>query len=410
MPVTQIRAGMDRRYPGSWICSPGIRIIASRAQSYAILLYYHLIVTDDCNLCCSYCRAKAFDDPVNECSTAVEIDEDLPVDLACDISDLNAFLARDTDPVLTFYGGEPLLRPDIIRRIMDDAPVRRFMIQTNGLLLDRLGQDYINRFATILVSLDGRAGLTDAHRGPGTYRRVMDNVQGILSGGYAGELIARMTVAEDTDIVDAVTYLADNPDHAFGSIHWQLDANFTADFSSRNFTAWAEESYNPGIRTLVSRWVSLMETTGTVPRWYPFLDTMDDLLHGRQSLLRCGAGHTNFAIMTDGHIAPCPVMIGMKRFYSGHIRTSRPEDLVRTPVGGDCPACRIRGFCGGRCLYASIVAPWNADQRRLVCGTVENLHAALLAAVPKVRSLIRGGVITPADFAHEKYNGCEIIP
>ena len=38
------------------------------------------------------------------------------------------------------------------------------MIQTNGLLLDRLAPDIVNRFSTILVSLDGREALTDENR------------------------------------------------------------------------------------------------------------------------------------------------------------------------------------------------------------------------------------------------------
>ena len=386
-----------------------VTIIVSDVKPYAISLYYHLIVTDDCNLCCSYCRAKAFDEEAG-CSVPVEIDEDLPVDLNYDLDDLFRFLLQDPEPVVTFYGGEPLLRIEIIRKIMDRAPAMRFMIQTNGLLLDSLGAEYVNRFATILVSLDGSEALTNAHRGTGTYRKVMNNVQSILDGGYSGELIARMTVTENTDIVDAVTYLADNPDHPFSSIHWQIDANFTSDFASRNFTSWVDSSYNPGIRSLVQHWVKIMEMTGTVPRWYPFLDTMDDLLHGRASGLRCGAGHSNYSIMTDGHIAPCPVMIGMKQYYLGHIRTSRPEDLPRVTVGSDCTSCGIYGFCGGRCLYSDIVKPWNVDERKLVCGTVENLKKALTETLPKIQSLLKNGTIGLQDFHHEKYNGCEIIP
>ena len=61
-------------------------------------------------------------------------------------------------------------------------------------------------------------------------------------------------------------------------------------------------------------------------------------------------------------------------------------------------------------LYASIVQPWNGEGRRLVCGTVENLHAALTGALPQVRSLLDNGTIALSDFAHEKFNGCEIIP
>jgi hypothetical protein len=41
---------------------------------------------------------------------------------------------------------------------------------------------------------------------------------------------------------------------------------------------------------------------------------------------------------------------------------------------------------------------------------VENLHDALHEALPRVRELLDRGIISPADFRHEKFNGCEIIP
>jgi putative peptide-modifying radical SAM enzyme len=312
--------------------------------------------------------------------------------------------------MVIFYGGEPLLELDLMKKIMDNAPVQRFMIQTNGLLLDRADPAYINRFSTILVSVDGREALTDRHRGHGTYRKIMENIKKIRSRGFCGELIARITVTELTDIAEAVTYLSDNPDYCFLSIHWQLDANFSNDFQRRKFESWVTGRYNPAIRMLVRCWVNLMHEQGRVMRWYPFIDTMEDLLYGRTSQLRCGSGHANYSIMTDGSIAPCPVMVGMKDYYLGHIRTTDPGDLPQVGVGGECTACRIFGFCGGRCLYASIVQPWKQQERRLVCGTVENLHAALTGALPRVRSLIAHGTIALEDFAHEKFNGCEIIP
>ncbi|MDD1690870.1 MAG: TIGR04084 family radical SAM/SPASM domain-containing protein [Methanoregula sp.] len=375
-------------------------------------MYFHLILTDDCNLCCSYCRAKAFLDlEESEGEHAVEIDEDIPLDLEFNLETLYTFLGKDPSPTLTFYGGEPLLRADLIERIIREAPtVQRFMMQTNGLLLDRLSPEITNRFTTLLVSLDGPRKLTDANRGTGVYDRVMGNVRAIRAHGYRGELIARMTVTEITDIVEAVHWLAENPDHPFESIHWQLDANFAGDFSRRRFAEWTDRSYNPGIRTLVRDWVDHMESTGKVLRWYPFLDPMDDLLNDRTSRLRCGSGHANYSIMTDGHIAPCPVMIGMKQYYIGHIRDADPCQLDRIDVGGECRVCKIRSFCGGRCLYSNITRPWGETGRRLVCGTVENLHAALTGALPRVRSLISKGTITAEDFRHEKFNGCEIIP
>jgi len=334
----------------------------------------------------------------------------MPINLAFNLETLYTFLKRDPSPTLTFYGGEPLLRADLIEHIVRKAPVERFMMQTNGLLLDRLPPEIINRFTALLVSLDGSRELTDANRGNGVYDRVMENVRSILANEYRGELIARMTVTESTDIVDAVHWLAEIPDRPFTSIHWQMDANFSSDFSCRQFADWASVSYNPGIRTLVRDWVDHMESAGEVLRWYPFLDPMDDLLNSRTSKLRCGSGYANYSIMTDGHIAPCPVMIGMKQYYVGHIRNADPCRLDRIDVGGECQECRIRSFCGGRCLYSNIMCPWGRAERRLVCETVMNLHDALTEALPRVRSLIASGTITAVDFTHEKFNGCEIIP
>ena len=374
-------------------------------------MYFHLILTDNCNLCCSYCRAKAFNErEENEGDRALIIDENLPVELAFDLPVLYNFLKKDPSPTLTFYGGEPLLRTDLIEKIVREAPVRRFMMQTNGTLLDRLSPEIINRFVTILVSLDGKKELTDANRGAGVYDQVMENIRKIRAQGYNGELIARMTVTERTDIVEAVHHLACNPDYSFPSIHWQVDANFAGDFFLRRFGEWARDCYNPGVRMLVDDWVDHMETEGEVLRWYPFLDPMEDLLYKRESRLRCGSGYANYSIMTDGNIGPCPVMIGMSQYYVGHISHSHPLELDPVLISGDCSDCRIRPFCGGRCLYSNITQPWGIAERRLVCNTVENLRDALITALPRVQKLINQGTITPGDFAHEKFNGCEIIP
>ena len=195
-------------------------------------MYFHLILTDDCNLCCGYCKAKAFENlEESEGVRALIIDEDLPVELNVDLDVLYGFLKKDPSPTLTFYGGEPLLRTDLIERIVREAPITRFMMQTNGILLDRIAPEVLNRFVTILISLDGRKELTDANRGAGVYDKVMENIRKIRAQGYTGELIARMTVTEKTDIVEEVHHLASNPDYSFSSIHWQMDANFAGDFS-----------------------------------------------------------------------------------------------------------------------------------------------------------------------------------
>jgi putative peptide-modifying radical SAM enzyme len=332
------------------------------------------------------------------------IDETICENLAFPLTELYAFLARDQHAVLTFIGGEPLIRSDLVMEIMDDAPVKRFMLQTNGTLLSKLPKEYTNRFETILISIDGDKALTDGHRGEGIYDMVLSTADLIRKNGYKGELIARMTIAEDTDIFSAVTHLA----HHFTSIHWQMDADFTGDFSHRRFAVWSEE-YNAGIRRLVSEWVSRIEKTGVVPKWYPFLSTTEDLLLGRSSKLRCGSGYANYSVMTNGWIAPCPIMVGMADYYAGHVKDADPRHLPEVPIGEPCLSCDIYGFCGGRCLYSNIVRPWR-DDFRLVCGTVRALHDALVENLPRIQKMLDEGTLSMEAFAHTRYNGCEIIP
>jgi putative peptide-modifying radical SAM enzyme len=338
------------------------------------------------------------------------LDEALPPELECDQEDLARFFARDLDPVVTFYGGEPLLRIDLIASIMECAPRVKFRLHTNGTLLHRIPPNLLNKFDAISVSLDGPESLTNQYRGIGTYRKVMLNLQNLHTQGFSGEIIARMTVSENTCIASAVRYLSSNRDFSFSSIHWQLDADFSQQENWGDFRLWIEENYNPGIRELIKYWVRAMGTSGKVLRWYPFIDPVQDLILGKKSLLRCGCGHESYSIMTNGALTPCPIMVGVKDHYLGHISTTYPEELVKYTIGGRCTECQIRDFCGGRCLYSSIMGYWSEDQKDLICGSVRNLHDGLQEVLPIVRRYLREGIIRHSDLDHPKFNGCEIIP
>ncbi|TRO55022.1 4Fe-4S cluster-binding domain-containing protein, partial [Candidatus Bathyarchaeota archaeon] len=175
-------------------------------------MFFHLILTTECNLKCRYCFGESLDD-FDEDFADFDLDYALPRKVNYDLASLSKFCSEDPECILTFYGGEPLVCTDEIRQIMDTVKPRHFMIQTNGLLLNRLEPDYVNRFHTILVSLDGDEKLTDYYRGLGTFRKVVDNVKLIVHNGFRGELIARMTVMEQTDIYKQVTWLVNNEEY-----------------------------------------------------------------------------------------------------------------------------------------------------------------------------------------------------
>ena len=376
-------------------------------------MFFHVILTTECNLQCRYCFGESLDDFDEDFGDDIEVNYDLPRKISYGVDVLDKFCRKDPDCTLTFYGGEPLLCTDKIKQIMDTVEPRHFMIQTNGLLLDKLEPKYLNRFHTILVSVDGEEALTDYYRGSGTFRKVMDNLKQVTRNGFRGELIARMTVMEKTDIYKQVRWLLDNDEFSFSSVHWQLNAGFWGnDFRRRNFEEWTESSYTPGVKKLARFWVDQMEEKGVVLKLYPLLGIADSLLHGEKNcLMRCGGGWVNYAVQTDGYIIPCPTMWGMKKYYLGNIADADPLRLGKIFVDQPpCVNCEILGVCGGRCLYANITKRWSDEQYGKVCHTVAELVEAVKAEEPRIQRLIKSGKVSLKDFEFIKYNGCEIIP
>src|SRR5512139_657874 len=102
-------------------------------------MFFHVILTSDCNLQCKYCFGESLDDFDGEFGEEdIEVDYELPRKLSYNLALLDRFCRLDPDCVLTFYGGEPLLQMDRLREIMDKVSPKHYMMQTNGLLLDKL--------------------------------------------------------------------------------------------------------------------------------------------------------------------------------------------------------------------------------------------------------------------------------
>ncbi|MEM2122127.1 MAG: TIGR04084 family radical SAM/SPASM domain-containing protein [Candidatus Bathyarchaeia archaeon] len=374
-------------------------------------MYYYVTLTSECNLQCRYCYGKCWDEP-DYAMGGEEIDYDIPGFISYDIGELREFIARDPCSTLIFYGGEPLLRLDFIREIMDYVPARSFILQTNGILLDELDEEYLNRLDGILVSIDGGRVLTDFYRGDGTYIKLMENIHGVRSKGFKGEIIARMTVSNNTfDLEKEVLHLIMGKDAIFDSIHWQLDALFwKGDFDEKITGEWLE-NYNLHIRKLVRIWIVNMIRSGSVLRIYPFIGIARSILLNERSKLRGGAGWIMFNIQTDGRITPCPVMAGMRRLYLGDIWSSNPRSLRDSvSVADPCPSGGIYWICGGRCLYANSTRLWGPEGYTMVCRTVENLVESVRGFIPIVRRLLWKGRISIGEFNYPRFNSCEIIP
>lgn len=360
-------------------------------------MQYFVILTKECNLFCTYCGGGSVTPPR---------------EIQYSVGELKNFLSSDSSPVLEFYGGEPLLRIDAMREIMDTIPAR-FAVQTNGIFLDRIEPPVLQRLHTLLVSVDGTREVTDRERGKGVYDRLMRNVKRVRERGFRGDLVARMTIVQGTNIAENVKHLLGTG--LFDHVHWQLSFSIFWDAgvdAEPGLSEWVEQ-YDSGISSLVRWWLDEMKRSGRVVGIAPFIGVMKTLLSGEKSRLRCGSGIDFFAIMPDGRISACPVAIDFDFSVVGSLRESSPRSLRDTVlIGEPCTSCDILDVCGGRCLLV------NRSQNLLredgyasICTTVRHLVAELRAALPTVESLIEDGIVKRTEFDYPEFNnGCEVIP
>ena len=359
-------------------------------------MHYHLILSNRCNLKCSYCGGTR---------DVVPLDPEYPMEA------LYKFLAQDPDVVVNFYGGEPMLRPDLVRAVMDNVK-GRFVIQTNGLLLPELGDEYIRRMHSILLSLDGGKEITDAHRGSGVFDKVVSAAQYARKAGFTGDLVARMVASLDGDIYRDVMDIHETG--VFDHIHWQIDFELFWDGGGEPeaVRAWLDDVYNPGVSKLTREWVNGLERHedfGPVP----ITVLASAMVDGREARLWCGSGLDFWAVTTKGNLTACPVCIDRPEFFCGNINDTAP-DKVRDamPVLEPCPSCDIYNICGGRCLLA------NRSQDNMypggfemMCSSVRYLVAQLRGIMPRLRVLKMRDPWVAARFRYpELNNGCEIVP
>jgi len=321
-----------------------------------------------------------------------------------EVARLKKFLSQDKEAVLVFYGGEPLLQIDKIKEIMDNIDIP-FRMQTNGILLDKLPPEYMDKISKILVSIDGGKERTTRNRGKGTYEKVMKNLQFIKENGYKGEIVARMTIAQDCpDLYEQVISLVDS---GFTSVHWQLDAGFyKEDFDEKKIKKFFED-YNKSVSRLLEYWIKELES-GRVLKFYPFLAIVDSLIKEDPTKIRCGAGHAGYAISTSGKVVACPIMNNIEDFKAGTLETS-PKKLKKFDIK-ECSACDIKDLCGGRCMYWRKATLWPKEGDEIICDSIRFYIGKIKTFLPRIKEAITKKIISEKDFEYEKYFGPEIIP
>lgn len=244
-----------------------------------------LIVTSNCNLSCLYCFCG---------KKSAEI---MSFDIAKKAVDI---LSNESasQPLITFFGGEPLIEIDLINKVCAYAKSKicdvRFSLTTNGTLLNEKEYEIINKWnIRCMVSVDGLECQHDANR---TYIDKRGSWQDIMSN------LLKM----NTKPCIRLTFTSENISHLSENVIGLHKMGFhEIVFSHSIYPLWNEESckeYQRQFSILAEYYVDCFEK-GEKISFVEFDDIIFSYIMNRKR--SCFPGINQIAICPDGSIIPC---------------------------------------------------------------------------------------------------------
>ena len=337
-PETSVPAGAD--------AAVGANIFKS--------LCVHL--SHDCNMRCAYCFASG--------GSFGHERELMSYGTARAAIDFIAEASADRKNIeIDFFGGEPLLNFDVLKRAVEYAKnvgekrgkTFRFTLTTNGSLLDAAAVEYINaNMDNLVLSLDGRKEINDAVRlfpdGAGTYDRVVANIKAVTERREASWYVRGTYTANNMDFSNDVLHLAD-----LGFDRLSVEPVVTPfepglAFSPEDAAALCDE-YEKLAYAMYER-----SRKGRPLDFFHFNIDLDAGPCLARRIKGCGAGHEYAAVTPGGDLYPCHQLVGVERFLLGNVR----EGIINQEVADlfkrsnlykkdECARCWAKYFCGGGC-------------------------------------------------------------
>ncbi len=320
-----------------------------------------LNVAHACNFACKYCFAKQ--------GNYGEKDSLMSFDVAKQAMD---FLYKSAvgriNLEVDFFGGEPLLDFDVIKKIIpytrSTYPDKkwRFTITTNGSLLTKEIETFLyDNDVSIVLSLDGDKITNDTFRilpdGKGTFNLIFPKISSVAkhrekSGGY----YVRGTYTSTTmNISKTVMDL-----HNFGFKYISLEPVVTTDK-----TINIDEENLPALRKEYEKLADEYVNSQESGHWH-FFHFNVDLEAGpciQKRIHGCGAGVEYMVTSPDGSLYPCHQFDGIEEMKLGNVWEGVQNKKLQEQFKKanflfnkkECATCWARFYCSGGCLANNYV-------------------------------------------------------
>ena len=317
-----------------------------------------LHVAHTCNLNCSYCFASQGKYHGDRALMSFEVGK-----RALDFLIENS--GHRTNLEVDFFGGEPLMNWDVVKRLVEYARSIerekgknfRFTLTTNGVLIDDEVIDFCNReMSNVVLSLDGRKEINDRTRvdyaGNGSYDRIVPKFQKLVKARGGKNYYMRGTFTHA------------NPDFTKDLFHMADDLGFT-ELSMEPVVCAPDDpaALTPEDLEIVKEQYEILakdmlrrEKEGKPITFYHY---MLDLTGGPcvyKRISGCGSGTEYMAVTPWGDLYPCHQFVGEEKYKLGNIwdgvtNTALREDFraCNAYARKECDDCWARLYCSGGC-------------------------------------------------------------
>ncbi|MBP5293861.1 MAG: thioether cross-link-forming SCIFF peptide maturase [Clostridia bacterium] len=328
-----------------------------KERSEGIVKALCLHVAHTCNLNCSYCFASQGKYHGERALMSFEVGKQ-----ALDF--LVAHSGTRHNLEVDFFGGEPLMNFDVVKKLVayarsiEQAAHKnfRFTLTTNGMLIDDEVIDFANReCSNVVLSLDGRKSVHDRFRvdyaGHGSFDRIVPKFQKLVAARGGKNYYMRGTFTHA------------NPDF-LEDIKTMLDLGFTElsmepVVAKESDPAALTKEDLPIVLKQYEDLARLMRQRRREGRPFTFYHYMLDLEGGPcvyKRLSGCGSGTEYMAVTPWGDLYPCHQFVGEERFKLGDVFNGVTNTKVRDEFAAcnvytrpECQNCWAKLYCSGGC-------------------------------------------------------------
>lgn len=320
-----------------------------------------LHIAHDCNLACRYCFAEEGEYHGRRALMSFEVGK-----AALDFLIANSGSRRNLE--VDFFGGEPLLNFDVVKRLVAYGREQeklhdkkfRFTLTTNGVLLDDEVMEFANQeMANVVLSIDGRKEIHDKMRpfrkGAGSYELIVPKFQKLAESRNQDRYYVRGTFTHhNLDFSKDVLHLADL---GFRQI------------SVEPVVAQPEDDYalqEADVPKLLEEYDTLaaeMLKRHREGKDFNFFHFMIDLKGGpcvAKRLSGCGSGTEYLAVTPWGDFYPCHQFVGDDSFLMGNVTDGIQNKQLQNQfkrcnvyAKEKCRECFARFYCSGGCAANS---------------------------------------------------------